>query len=103
MKKSVLRILAIMVVMVIVCTTFASCASKLSGTYVSTLEDDSTAYTFSFFSDKLVMYYDGFEIEGSYEIVEDKIYITIIGDRQEKSFSKEGKSIYIDGVEYVKE
>lgn len=103
MKRSVIRFLALALLIIILGAGLVSCGGKLSGTYASAAEDDRTTYKFSFFGDKLVWNYDGVDIEGSYEIEGDKIYITFLGDRQEKSFSKKGKSLFIDDVEYLKQ
>lgn len=102
MKKTAFRILAVTVVVILISASLASCANKLSGTYTST--EDSTTYKFSLFSDKMIYSIGGVvELECTYEIDQDKIYLTILGDRIEKTYSKQGSSIFIDGIEFVKE
>ena len=103
MKKYILKFVAVSLMLVILLCCFASCGNRLNGTYVC--EDSSiyTTYKFSAFSDKLVMSIIGVPLNGTYEIDGDKIYITIANDRQEYTYSKDGKTIYIDGVAYVKE
>ena len=101
-KTTALRILAAALMLTLLCGALASCANKLSGTYTSS-EDPNTVYTFSLFGDKMVYSFGGIEIESTYEIDVDKIYMAILGSRTEKTYSKEGSSIFIDGVEFTKE
>lgn len=104
MKKYILRFIAVALVLVILSCCFVSCGDNPSGTYVSKNTILYTAYKFSSFSDKLVWVLQGdIQLNGTYEIDGDKIYITIADDRQEHTYSKDGDTIYIDGVAYVKE
>ncbi len=97
-------ILALVLVAAMMCA-FAACAVKLSGTY--TANDGLVKQSFTFEDDKVEVSAFGIEIEGEYEIKDDKIIITYsIGPLHydmEKSFEKKGNSIFIDGVEFVKE
>ncbi len=102
MKKYIIRIVAVAAVVVMLACCLTSCNS-LSGTYVCQEADMYTTYKFSAFSDKLVVSYISIPIEGTYEINGDKITITMFGESNEHSYSKDGNTIYIDGVAYVKE
>lgn len=102
MKKYIIRIIAISVMVVVLACCLTSCNS-LNGTYVCQEGDMYTTYKFTAFSDKLVVSYISIPFEGTYEINGDKILITIFGESQEYSYSKDGSTIYIDGVAYVKE
>ncbi len=104
MKKYIVKTAVVVLVLILLTSCLASC-SKLHGAYTSQLEDEiNTTYIFSMFSDKIIIsYFDRVEVEGTYEIEDDKIYITVLGDRAEHTYSKEGGTIYIDGVAYVKE
>ncbi len=100
MKKTVLKAIAMSFVLIILVSVLSAC-NKLGGTYES---KDGSSYKFSLFSDKVTWTYLGLPVEGTYEIDEEngKIYITILGDRQEKTYVKDGKKIIIDDVEYIK-
>ena len=100
MKKYIIRIIAVSVMVIILACCLTSCNS-LSGTYVCQEGDMYTTYKFSAF--KLVVSYISIPFEGTYEIKGDKILITIFGESQEHTYSKDGNTIYIDGVAYVKE
>lgn len=103
MKRYILRFAALLIMLAILSCSFISCSNSLSGTYVCQDSVIYTTYKFSPFSDKLVMSVLSVSLNGTYEIDGDKIYITIANDRQEHTYSKDGKTIYIDGVAYVKE
>ena len=102
MKKYIVRIVAVAVLVVMLACCLTSCNS-LNGTYVCQDGEMYTTYKFSAFSDKLVVSYISIPFEGTYEIKGDKILITIFGESQEYSYSKDGSTIYIDGIAYVKE
>ena len=103
MKKYIVKIVAMMLLVVALACCFTSC-NKLSGVYVCQDKDDIyTTYEFSMFSDKLIVSYLSIPFEGTYEIDEDVIRITIFGGVEEYSYSKKGRTIYIDGVAFVKE
>ncbi len=101
MKKHLVKILALTLATLLLSALLVSC-NKLSGSYTA---EDGTTYKFSPLSDKVIMIYHSIDIEGQYEIDEEngKIYLTILGDRQEHSYSKNGKTLIIDGVEYIKD
>ncbi|NLW74074.1 MAG: hypothetical protein GX057_04150 [Clostridiales bacterium] len=104
MKRKLLKSTALLFAVILLCLCLASC-NKLSGTYTSVDKEVGTSYKFHFFSNKVTMYYLNFPFDGTYELDKKagKIYMTFLGDRVEKTFSQSGKSIFIDGVEYVKE
>ena len=102
MKKYIVKIVALALLIVMLACCLMSC-NTLSGTYVCQEGEMYTTYKFSAFSDKLVVSYISIPFEGTYEINGDKMLITIFGESQEHSFSKDGSTIYIDGVAYEKE
>jgi len=101
MKNKFIKTIALTFIVVLLAVSLTSC-SKPIGTYS---DGEGTSYKFSLFNDKVTMIYLSIEIEGSYEIDEEngKIYITILDDRQEYTYSKDGKTIVIDNTEYTKD
>lgn len=105
MKNSKLfkRIFAAVLICVMVCT-FAACATKLNGAYTS---EGLIQQSLTFEDDKVKGSIFGVDIEGTYEIEDDQIIFTYsigpLSYDMEKSFEKKGSSIFIDGVEFVKE
>lgn len=101
MKRIFVGFLACLMVFMMV-----SCATKLNGTYTST--DGLVKQSFTFEDENVVkMSAFGINIEGEYEIEDGEITITygLLGISYDfvKSFEKSGSSIFIDGVEFVKE
>lgn len=103
--KTTKRLIALVLVCLIVCGLTA-CSTTLKGTYTSkglikqsfTFKDDHKVEVSAF----------GLTgIEGSYEIKDGKITITYtlagVSLDLEKSFEKDGDSIFIDGTEFIKE
>lgn len=86
--------------------TLTGCGTTLKGTYTNT--DGYFEQSFTFLEDNKVRVtaFD-IDIEGEYEIDEGTITITYslfnLHYDWVKSFKKDGKSIFIDGVEFVKE
>lgn len=83
----------------------SSCAPKLRGKYVSA---ESETQSLSFVDDDTVIISAfGIGAEGKYKIEDNKITITysVLGLSYDfvKDFEKDGKSIFIDGEEFVKE
>ena len=100
--KTSLAVLLVTVMIFLLC----ACSTTLSGTYTST--EGLTEQSFTFEKDnKVQVSAFGINIEGEYEIKDDEIIITysILNLSYDfvKPFKKEGKSIYIDGIEFVKE
>lgn len=105
MKKNIIRIAVLVLAVVMLSMSLVSC-SKIGGTYTMTDKSGTTSYTFSFWSNKVVWNYMGYELEGTYKIEDEKIYMNFIEgvwENDERSFRKEGNSIFLDDVEYVKE
>ena len=118
MKKTVLKVVALMLVAVIACATLVSCGKKLSGTYEANLLVAEVAYDFS--GSKVTVTVDPIlgddaVLEGKYEIDEEagEIKFTFESDSDEAktyggthSFSEgeeDGKAyIKLDGVKYEK-
>ncbi|MDR2752495.1 MAG: hypothetical protein LBC41_17715 [Clostridiales bacterium] len=84
----------------------SACSEGLSGAYKS--QGTLIPETVTFFKDKtLSLSAFGLNISGAFEVKSDKIAITyeVLGAKLtlEKSFSRSGDSVFIDGVEFVKE
>lgn len=95
------------IIAIILCAVLilSACTPKLRGKYVSV---DSESQTFNFVDDKTVIISSfGIGAEGTYKIEDGKIVITysLLGLSYDfvKDFEKKGKSIFIDGEEFVKE
>lgn len=109
MKKTVLRLLAICLVVLMLCITVTACGKKLSGVYVNNTLGLVTTYTFS--GDEftrtmvgLTQYDTGLTVFGTYRISGNAIYLTSdSGNEEVLTFSKSGKTIYIAEMEFVKQ
>ena len=97
------------IAVLLVCTmalAMTACAFGLKGTYTNT--DGLVEQSFTFMEDnKVKMSAFGIDVEATYEIDGDTIILTYsllsLSYDMEKSFSKQGNSIFIDGVEFVKQ
>lgn len=94
-----------LLVCILVCTLTA-CTTTLKGTYTS--KEGLIKQSFTFKEDnKVEVSAFGIDIEGEYVIEDGKITITYswmnLSYDWVKSFEKDGSSIFIDGVEFVKE
>lgn len=103
-SKMFKRMIALMLVCLILCGLTA-CSTTLKGTYTS---EGLIEQSFTFKDDnKVAVSAFGIDVEGEYEIKDGKIIITysLLGFSydMEKSFKKDGNSIFIDGTEFVKE
>ncbi len=104
--KTMLKITAVILTLAAVLTLFAGCTKTLTGTYAPA---DGGSATLTFEKDnKVTGELFGFSLSGTYTIEKDKIKfetekILGIGATKEYSFSKSGKSIFIDGKEFVKQ
>ena len=93
----------------LICTivlSLTACATKLSGTFTN--EEGLVKQSFTFKEDnKVEVSAFGIDVEGEYLIEDNKITITYsllnLSYDWEKSFVKEGNSIFIDGTEFIKE
>jgi len=85
--------------------SLTACTAKLSGTYTNT--EGLIRQSLTFEDNKVDMSAFGVEVEGNYIIEDDMIHFSynLLGFNYnlEKSFRKDGKSIFIDDVEFVKE
>ena len=115
--KKMTKIFSLVMVLVLVCLVFASCAKTLSGTYSAKLDvavaSSETSYTFSGkkvtieITTGLAGFEKTVEFEGTYEIEDDKITFTFEGDGEDYSgtvpFEKTDDGIKIAGIEYKKQ
>ena len=97
-------LVATLLACVLVCSLVA-CTTKLSGTYTTEgLIKQSLVFKEN---DVVAVSAFGFDVEGTYVIKDGKITITYslmgLSYDWEKSFDKNGDSIYIDGTRFVKE
>ena len=104
-KVNAKSILLVVLIFVISCS-LASCTTNLSGTYTN--DEGFIKQSFTFKEDnKVEASAFGIDLEGEYVIEDGKITITysLLGLKYdwEKSFEKKGKSIFIDGVEFIKQ
>lgn len=105
-NKNVLKTVFLVFLVCAMLALLTSCSSKLNGTYVS--EDGLIKQSFTFKEDNIVeVSAFGIEVKGRYAIDDDKITITYslfsLSYNWEKSFTKSGNSIFIDGIEFIKE
>lgn len=106
MKKRIKRILSMSFLVIIVMCVLTACSTNLSGTYTN--DDGFVKQSFTFKEDnKVDVSAFGIEVEGEYLIKNDTITITYsllnLSYDWEKSFRKDGDSIFIDGVEFTKD
>ena len=104
-KQNVIRIMAMLMVCVLLCPLMG-CATTLKGTYVA--KDSLIQQSLTFKEDNRVeMSAFGLEIEGDYLIEDGTITITYsvlnLSYDWVKSFKKDGNSIFVDGIEFIKE
>ena len=106
MSKKILKTVTALLLVCVMIGTLTACTTTLKGTYVA--KDSLVEQSFTFKEDnKVAVSAFGIEIEGEYEIEDGEITITysLLGLSYDwvKSFEKDGSSIFIDGVEFVKE
>ncbi len=104
-KKSLTSVAAVFMVCVML-FSLVGCKTVLKGTYTS--KEGLIKQSFTFKEDnKVEVSAFGIDVEGEYVIEDGKITITYsllnLSYDMEKSFEKKGSSIFIDGVEFVKE
>lgn len=97
------------VVVVMICMLLfmlTACTTKLSGTYTNDKGLIKQSFTFKE-DNKVEVSAFGIDVEGEYLIEDGKITITYsllnLSYDWEKSFEKDGDSIFIDGTEFIKE
>ncbi|MBR4767282.1 MAG: hypothetical protein IK085_11025 [Clostridia bacterium] len=104
--KKVKSIIAIALVLCTVLVLFAGCGSTLKGTYKA---NDSLGGSLTFDKDnKVTGELFGVTLDGEYTIDGDEITFSYkgpfgVGATLTKSFEKSGKTLIIDGTEFVKE
>ena len=106
MRKKLKGIATFLLLTILLVSMLTSCAIKLSGTYTST--EGLVKQSFTFKDDnKVEVSAFGIDVEGEYLIEDGEITITysLFGLSYDwvKSFEKDGSSIFINGVEFVKE
>ena len=106
MKKTLKRIVSLLLLATMLVCVLSACEIKLNGTYIST--EGLVKQSFTFKDDnKVDVSAFGIDVEGEYHIEDGKITITYsllnLSYDWEKSFEKKGDSIFIDGTEFVKE
>lgn len=104
--KKCLRIVSLLLVTVLLIYMLAACSTKLNGTY--TMEEGLIKQSFTFKDDnKVEASAFGIDVEGEYLIKDGQITITYsvlsLSYDWKKSFDRKGNSIFIDGVEFIKE
>lgn len=101
--KNIMKILALVLVLSMVCVVFASCGNTLSGKY-----DGGIKGTYEFSGKNFTFKWGIFTIEGTYKIDGDVIKFTFDGDenqylKPEMSFEKTDDGIKIGGFSYDKD
>lgn len=104
--KNFKKIVAVLLVVCLMVGALTACTRTLKGTYV--IKDGLVKQSFTFKEDnKVEVSAFDIHVEGDYLIEDGKITITysLLGFSYDfvKSFAKDGNSIFIDGVEFVKE
>lgn len=104
-RKSIKSFVAVLMIGFLMCMLTA-CTTSLKGTYTNT--EGMTEQSFTFKEDnKVDVSAFGVSVEGEYLIEDNTITFTYsllgISYDMDKSFVKKGNSIFIDGVEFVKE
>ena len=101
MKKTVLKVVALMLVAVIACVALASCGKTLNGEYKTALGTP----TFTFKGNKVTLEIDllitATTIEGKYEIEDDKITFTWEGENADKAEDYSGTLAFAEGDGYI--
>ena len=107
MKRSIIKVVALLTLAVIVCMAVASCGKTLSGKY----EADAVIakVELEFKGNKVIIIPSAFgvssdAIEGTYKIKDDKITITFDGDAEEEAeeYDLSGTLDFEEGDDYIK-
>ena len=104
--KKVKNILHMLLAITLSICMLTACASQLKGTYTN--NDELITQSFTFKENNMVeVSAFGISIEGEYHIENGTITITYhllnFSYDWKKSFEKKGNSIYVDGIEFIKE
>ena len=106
MKKNTFKRVLTGFLAVVMLFAMISCTTKLNGTYTSVDGLVKQSFTFDR-EDNVKVSAFGIDVDGKYVIEDGKITITYsfmgLSYDFERSFEKDGKSIFVDGVEFVKE
>lgn len=101
MKKTVLKVVALMLVAVMLCSALVSCGKTLKGEYKTALGTP----TFTFKGNKVTLEIDlvitATTIEGKYEIEDDKITFTWEGENADKAEDYSGTLDFAEGDGYI--
>ena len=104
MKKKIIWMLCLALCLISACILTACGSKELKGTYKS---QGLVAQTFTFDGDKVTMSAFGLNASGTYEIKDDKIYITytLFGEEctWSQPFSRTDDGFTISGTEFKKE
>ena len=103
--KTALKITAVILALAAIVTLFAGCGNTLKGTYVPA---DGGAGSITFEKDnKATGELFGLKLSGGYSIDKDTIKFEtgngVFGITKDFSFKKDGKSIFINNMEFVKQ
>lgn len=105
-EKSLKRTVSLLLLVGLLLCSLSACTTKLKGTYVNAEGLTEQSFTFKEDNKVDVSAFD-VSVESEYQIEENTIIFTYsllgISYDMEKSFVKKGSSIFIDGVEFVKE
>lgn len=106
MCKRNVKVVVALLLICIMSLMVSSCVMNLNGTYTN--DDGIVKQSFTFKEDNQVAVSAfGIDITGEYLIEDDTITITYsllsLSYDWEKPFEKKGDSIFIDGVEFIKE
>ena len=115
MKKSVLKIVALLMIAIIACTALASCSKKLSGSYKGEVSILVVSYevVYAFSGSKVTVTHqvnsvlgngDPVEVEGTYEITEaaDGDLEIAFTFEKEDDVVKSAKYDFEEGEDYIK-
>ena len=101
MKKTVLKVVAIMLVAVVLGSLLVSCGKTLSGTYETAIGTP----TFTFKGNKVTLEIDliltAKTIEGTYEIEDDKITFAWEGENADDAKDYSGTLAFAEGDGYI--
>lgn len=104
-KNKICKCFLVLALLAVVVCFLTACSNQLSGTYTS---EGLITQSLTFKPDNvLVISAFGIDAEGTYKIDGDKIIFTYKFFNEsfdiKKDFKKKGNSIFIDGLEFVKE
>ncbi len=101
MKKTVLKVVALMLVAVVLCTALVSCGKTLKGTYKTALGTPSFTFKGNKVTLEIDLIFTATTIEGKYEIKDDKITFTWEGDNADEAKDYSGTLSFAEGDDYI--